>query len=376
MIDVDVEDVEYLRSFGFTWTRIADILQISRSTLYRRLEEEGISSEARFSNISDVDEIRDVKMNHPNDGERMVIGHLRQKNICVPRSRARASIHRVDPINTQLRRSVTVRRRTYYSEGPNTVWHIDGHHKLIRWRLVTHGAIDGYSRTIVFLKCSPNNKATTVLQSFIEAAEEHGLPNKIRTDLGGENVEVWRYMVEQHSSSSAVITGSSTHNERIERLWRDVHRCVSVLFADTFRGMQESNILDCLNEVDMFCLHFTFIPRINTCLQSFVESWNNHCISTERNLTPNQLFIQGCIRQGMMPQPPSQLGPNNVPFTRATSNHVRVPTSRFTPCTPLCRLLSTINSERISPNFGVDIYNEVVSVVGQHIVNGCTNCSC
>ena len=78
-----------------------------------------------------------------------MIGHLRSNGIRVPRCCVRASIHRVDPVNTAIRRRVTVRRRVYYAEGPNSVWHIDGHHKLIRWRFVTHGGIDGYSRTIV-----------------------------------------------------------------------------------------------------------------------------------------------------------------------------------------------------------------------------------
>ena len=31
-------------------------------------------------------------------------------------------------------------------------------------------------------------------------------------------------MIEQHRSDRAVIVGSSTHNEKIERLWRDVFR--------------------------------------------------------------------------------------------------------------------------------------------------------
>ena len=29
-----------------------------------------------------------------------------------------------------------------------TIWHIDGNHKLIRWRFVVHRGIDGYSRMI------------------------------------------------------------------------------------------------------------------------------------------------------------------------------------------------------------------------------------
>jgi len=45
---------------------------------------------------------------------------------------------------------------------------LDGHHKLIRWRFVTHGGIDGYNRMIVFLKCSTNNQAVTVYQLFRE----------------------------------------------------------------------------------------------------------------------------------------------------------------------------------------------------------------
>ena len=93
---------------------------------------------------------------------------------------------------------------------------MNGHHKLIKWRFVTHGGIDGYSRTVVFLKCSDNNQASTVFALFSDV-----VPSRIQTDLGGENVEVWRYMVEQHASRHAVITGSSTHNERIKRLWCD-----------------------------------------------------------------------------------------------------------------------------------------------------------
>ena len=43
-----------------------------------------------------------------------------------------------------------------------------------------------------------------------------------------------RYMLDSHNGDPlCVLTGSSTHNERIERLWRDVHRCV-VHFADIF----------------------------------------------------------------------------------------------------------------------------------------------
>ena len=126
---------------------------ISRSTLYRFLEREGITSTGKYSDISSSDldrAVSTIKLEHPNDGERLMAGHLHRIGILVPRSQLRSSIHRVDPLNTAIRRSVTIRRRVYCVAGPNSLWHIDGHHKLIRWRFVVHGGIDGFSRTIVY----------------------------------------------------------------------------------------------------------------------------------------------------------------------------------------------------------------------------------
>ena len=108
-------------------------------------------------------------------------------------------MYQVDPVNTAVRRSVAIRIRSYWVSGPNALWHIDGHHELIRWRFVIHGGIDGYSRTITYLKCSTNNEASTVLAAFCDAVSNHGLPECVRSDHGGENIEVCRYMIQQLS---------------------------------------------------------------------------------------------------------------------------------------------------------------------------------
>ena len=175
----------------------------------------------KYTDISDrhLDEtVRRIKSDHPNDGEILMQAHLLRVGVRVPRQKLRSAIHRVDPTNTALRRTTTVRRRIYQVEGPNSVWHLDGNHKLIRWRFVIHGGVDGFSRMIVFLQCSTNNTAPTVAKLFEDAICQYGLPEKVRTDLGGENTDVWCLMSDTHNSPSAVITGSSTHNERIERL--------------------------------------------------------------------------------------------------------------------------------------------------------------
>ena len=134
-------------------------------------------------------------------------------------------------------------------EGPNSLWHIDGNHRLIRWKVVIHGGIDGHSRTIVFLKCA-TNRADTVLCAFREAVDQFGLPQRVRSDQGGENREVWRYICEAHQDPSAALVGSSTHNERIERLWRHVFRCVSAHYYDLFYDLEAESQLDPLNHVD------------------------------------------------------------------------------------------------------------------------------
>ena len=175
--------------------------------------------------------------------------------------------------------------------GPNALWHQDGNHKLIRWRLVVHGAIDGYSRLITFLNCSNNNFASTVLDCFFKATQEYGTPSRVRTDHGGENVRVWDYMEEQRGMGrNSYIAGKSVHNCRIERLWRDVYTSVLSSYKLVFTELENAGVLNPDNEVDLYSLHFVFVPRINASLSTFVSAWNNHPLSTESNMSPLQLY--------------------------------------------------------------------------------------
>jgi hypothetical protein len=79
--------------------------------------------------------------------------------------------------------------------------------------MVVHGGIDGYSRLPVFLKVSNNNRSDTVLQAFQEAASVYGLPERVRSDKGGENVGVAELMLQTRGAGS-FIAGRSVHNQR------------------------------------------------------------------------------------------------------------------------------------------------------------------
>ena len=336
------------------------------------MEEEGISATERYSLITndDLDRIvKSIKQEHPNDGERLMIGNLRHHGIIIPRSRIRASIHRVDPINTAIRRSVVIRRRVYYVSGPNALWHIDSYHKLIRWRFVVQGGIDGFSRTVVFLRCTTNNRAQTMMSAFYGAVVKHGLPTQVRSDCGSENVDVWRYMYDQHQSELAIIVGSSTHNVRIERLWRDVYRCVAVLYADLFRELEADGKLDPLNEVDLYCLHTVYLPRINETIHFFVESWNNHPLSTERNLTPNQLFVQGALNQSMTLRQHARSTSSSAIRLPAVTSNIEVPRSSFTPCDNLAQ-----DIEQMHVPTDDTAYRRLSRHVGHHLLR-CDDCS-
>ena len=174
--------------------------------------------------------------------------------------------------------------------------HIDGNHKLIQpYRVVIHGGIDGYSRLIVFLKASANNRASTVLNYFQEAVAQYNLPSRVRTDLGLENIEVARFMVNTRGvNRGSIITGTSVHNQRIERLWREVNSIVCSRFQNIFACL-ESFCIDTTNEKHLFALHVAYIPLINEALEQLTLTWNFHSLSTEHNLSPRQLWIQGML---------------------------------------------------------------------------------
>lgn len=295
---IDMERVLYLLSLGFKIIDVAKCFLIHRTTLWRKLR--AINIQARkFTEISDqhlVNEIREVYQNHPHCGVSMMHGHLRARGIIVPQSRVRDALRETDPASSVLRWGLMAQRRKYSVPGPNSLWHIDGHHALVRWKLFTHGGIDGFSRLIVYLSCSGNNRADTVVRLFLEATERYGIPSRVRGDHGVENVLVGEFMENERGfNRGSYIAGRSVHNSRIERLWRDVYYSVIQTFYSLFYYLESINVLNIDNENDLFCLHYVFLPRINASLIEFTEAYNQHSIRTEHGWSPYRMWVNGMI---------------------------------------------------------------------------------
>ena len=323
-----MDEVEYLQSLQFTWTKIAQIVGIRRRTLYRRLSEWNLPLDPYYSTISDSDLdslVAQVKSENHTWGEILLMSHLHTLGIRIQRSRLRGSLHKVDHIAIEQRQRDTIQRCVYSVEAPNSLWHIDRNHKLIsEWRYRQQNQNNSV------LHCASNNLAATVLHHFQCAVNQCGLPDCARTDRGGENVDVWRFMIQMHETSSSVIAGSSTYNVRIEHLWRDTFPCVISHYYELFYSLEEQQLLNPLNETDMYCHHYNFIPRINKHLHDFTESWNHHALSTEHNQTPYQLMLLGLIDN-----PPQSVtsslssGSQPLPQHLGINQHVQVPQLKY-----------------------------------------------
>ena len=167
-----------------------------------------------------------------------------------------------------------------------------------RWKFVIHAGIDGYSRLVVFCKCSVNNQASTVLDHFMEAIIQFGLPSRIRCDRGTENYDVGYFMLShplRGEGRSSVIAGQSVHNQRIERWWRDLFTGCTGFFYHLFYYMEDIGVLNPDISIHLWCLHYIYHPYINSSIDEFVNAWSNHPLRSEGNKTPRQLWIQGMM---------------------------------------------------------------------------------
>ena len=179
-------------------------------------------------------------------------------------------------------------------------------------------------------------------------------------------LQVAEFMLRNSDCDKPVITGSSVHNQRIERLWRDVNRCIVSLYNNLFYYLEQRGKLDPLSDADLFCIHFVYLPKINEALQAFTARWNNHAITTEHCMTPVQLFTAGCILGG---RTAAQVPPRPMQQSDSSSDEDNEGGAIIVPPTPIpitqhdiMQLQSLVDGFEESSNYSI-IYDLVRAFV-------------
>ncbi|KAL3875389.1 hypothetical protein ACJMK2_033342 [Sinanodonta woodiana] len=270
-----------LRETGMSLGAIATLLGVSERTLRRHRLRIDDNLDRMIHNILSLT---------PESGETYVQGRLRGK-WCV-----RERLQIIDPVGRAVRQRRAIRQRTYNITVPNQLWHMDSSHKLISWWFVIHSCIDGASRCIICLKCLANNLAQTVLGYFQEDVRAFGMPSWVRADKGVENIYVAHFVINMKGvGRRSFKTGLSVHNQRIERLWAETNRVLSRYYRRLFMFMEDLGLLSSSDEVDLFVLHFVFLPQIQRSLDEFYNQWNYHGLSSIGHQSPLALWMQGAL---------------------------------------------------------------------------------
>ena len=114
--------------------------------------------------------------------------------------------------------------------------------------------------------------------------------------------------------------------------------------------LEDSGFLCPTDDVDLFCLHYIFLPRINRELQEYSEPYNHHPVRTEHNWLPYQLWYHSSIAAH-----------NDDPI-----DSVEVPTTdaSLSP-TQISLITNTIDPLQCSDFYGVDLYIKLREYVQQ-----------
>ena len=144
-LKINKSKLESLLSLGFPVRRIAEEGLLGKVVHYNTIHEfmkknNMPSMRERYTTKTDEELkelIRQINNDFPNSGIREVVAHLKRQNppVLLQRIRCQQLLSEVDPVGSAVRWAQTIKRRQYSVPTPNSLWHIDSNHALVRYNL-------------------------------------------------------------------------------------------------------------------------------------------------------------------------------------------------------------------------------------------------
>lgn len=298
--------IEYYFHKGFTNKQIVLMLQkhhditMHERTLKRRLQGYGLKRRQELDNDL-LEHARAMISRELHHGPGQLHGYRAMWHILrlryhlhVPRSFVATVLREIDPAGVEERKRRSFQRRTYLSPGPNFCWHLDGYDKLKPYGFSVHGAIDGFSRRIIWLTVQQSNKnPNTVSKYFLEAIKTaSGCPTRLYSDMGTENGGIAAMQCYLRSDADDEYAGENAHryvpstqNQRIECHWSLYRKQRAGWWIDFFKDMHESDLLDLTCDIEKEALWFCFANILQCDLDEFKEYHNSHYIRKSKHAT-------------------------------------------------------------------------------------------
>ena len=230
-------------------------ISISLRQLHRLLGNLGLFRRKQYSNVNEVLLVlrHMLKDSSSSLGYRSMHQKLRRLGCITNKETVRLYLKNLDESHVALHQCWRLQKRQYISPGPDHMWHIDGYDKLKPYGFAIHGAIDGFSRKIIWLNVSSsNNNPAYIAYYFIQSITELGrIPQVVRGDRGSENITLCgiqrflrRDFSDNFSGYDSFRYGSSTSNQRIEAWWSQFRKAKGTWWINFFKDLIDSNVYD------------------------------------------------------------------------------------------------------------------------------------
>lgn len=217
------------RSHDLSLTRQAEVLKLSRSSLYYRARP---VSPADLAVMRRIDELH---MDYPFAGSRMLRDLLRGEGVVIGRERVSTLMKRMG-VEALYRRPNTSKPAAGHKiypyllrdlpvTRPNQVWAMDiTYIPMARGFVYLAAVIDWYSRRVLAWRLSITMEVEFCLEAVEEALVKHGKPEIFNTDQGSQftSSDFTGLLLKEGVAISMDGKGSWRDNVFVERLWRSV----------------------------------------------------------------------------------------------------------------------------------------------------------